>query len=940
MPRQGQYSFAGGVIDPDLHSRFDLAKRNVSLADGVNIIIKPEGPAANRAGMTFIQEVKDSSDKTRLIPFAFNVEQQYALEFGDYYMRVIRNGSYVYEAAINITGITQANPGVVTTGSAHSYSTGDEIFLEDVLGMTDLNDRTFLVTVLSSTTFSIQDKLGNNIDTSSMSAYTSGGTVERVYEIETPYPKADLQLDPSDPTMPGIKFTQTADVMTVTHNNHSIKELTRTGHAAWTLTDKVTVPQADFPLLVSATNSGSGTNLDYKVTAVDKDTSEESLAGRSTTTETIAFISRANPCIVTVSGSSSCAVGDEIILTGIVGMTELNTKRVVVDAVSGGNITLRDVDSTSFTAYSSGGLVRFTYARVNGAQANESTISWSAATNAEKYNVYQRVNGLFGFVGSTSTTSFKLTNTNGDETDTPPTLRDPFDDTDEKPQATSYFEQRHVLGGSSGRPNGFDMSQSANFNNFTFSQPRRDNDAIARTISSRQVNEIRHFVPLSDLLVMTSGETWRVSAGDSDVITPASIVVKPQESYGSSHVRPIVSGSRALFVQSQGNIVRDMGYSLAKDGYAGEELSLLAKHFFRNHKIVEWAYHEVNDRLVLAVRDDGVLLCLTYLPEQEVWAWTQHVTRGKFESLCMVEEANEQYVYYIVKRTINGNTRRFIEKQASRDFFHDHDQMFLDAALTLDNPITITGVSNTNPVVITTATAHGLAEGDTIDLAEIKGSVVIDTDDDGDMQPKLIDELNIDGWHVGTVLSSTTFELRNDDDVDYDGTSLRTYEEGGEVRKAVTEVTGMWHLAGHRVRILANGEPVTGKTVGSDGKVSLDFPASRVHIGLPYQAHIETLDIVSEDEEGTTDSRRRRNNRLYLKVSKTRGVDVATVSDGKTSRFAAVKSTEKAVFSGTAGVAAPGRYGRVSGVCIRQKNPLAMTVLAVITDPEIEDGTD
>ena len=931
MPRITQHSFAGGEIAPGLHARFDLAKHAVSLAKAFNVIIHPEGGVSNRAGNKFVQEIKDSTAVgTRLIRFAYNVEQQYGLEFGDYYMRVIRNGSYVYKADETISGATQADP-VVLTVTGHTFTTGDEVYVESVVGMTELNNRTFTVTSLTANTISLQDKDGNDIDGTAFTAYSSGGTIAGVYEMTTPYAIGDVQLDPTDPTKPGLKFTQSADVMTITHKSYGIKELTRTDHNAWTLTDKEVIPGITGPTGISASGASAGSDtLDFMVTAVDNETGEESLPGRASTTTSISAATQADPCVITVGAAGTLAIGDEIEIDGVVGMTELNGGRYIVDAISGTDVTLRDTDSTGFTAYSSGGTVHYTYYRYSSIDRSTAiSVSWTAATGADKYNIYQRENGLFGFVGSTAGTSFSLTNLEGDETDTPPNFRNPFDQADEYPQTTTYYEQRQVFGGSTGRPQGMDMSQSANFNNYTFSTPRRDSDAIARTIASRQVNEIRHFVPLQDLIVLTSGGEWRVAAGDGDVITPTSFIVKPQEYHGAAHIAPIVSGSRVLYVQRQGNIVRDLGYDLRKDGYGGNDMSLLAKHMFRGKRLVEWDYQEVHDNLVLCVRSDGVLVVMTYLPEQEVYAWTEHQTRGKYESVCVVEEDNTQVVYYIVKRTINGTTRRFIERQAARDFDHPHDQFFLDAALTYDVPITITGMTNADPGVFTTSSAHGLTDGDVVDISDVKGAVVIGTDDD--LLPVDIDDVNKTGWIVANA-TSTTFTITDSDGNDVDTTDFRVYEEGGEVRKAVTTISGLRHLAGSTVWALANGDVCTALTVSSEGAVTLPFAASRVHVGLPYYAEIETLDVNYQDKEGETDSRKKRKGKAFLRVENTRGIQIGS----ERTRLQEVKQL-LSLSTGIYGTSVPGGYDRQGRVIIRQPNPLGMTLLSIATSPETED---
>ena len=169
-------SFAAGELSPALHGRVDLAKYQVGLATCLNWFIHPFGGASTRAGTSFVGEVYDHAARSRLIPFSFNTEQTYVLEFANLKMRVIKDGGYVLETAGPITGITQANPGVVTD-VAHGHSSGDHIWLDGIVGMTQLNRRRVTITVLSVDTYSIA------IDTTGYTAYASGGAAARFLSL-------------------------------------------------------------------------------------------------------------------------------------------------------------------------------------------------------------------------------------------------------------------------------------------------------------------------------------------------------------------------------------------------------------------------------------------------------------------------------------------------------------------------------------------------------------------------------------------------------------------------------------------------------------------------------------------------------------------------------------------------------------------------------------
>ena len=222
-------NFTGGELSPRLDGRNDLAKYASGCKTLENLVVYPHGAAARRPGTTFVSEVADSDNKTRLIPFEFSTTQTYMLEFSNLKIRFYKNNGIILEGNKTITGVTKASPGVITS-SSHGYLTGDEITISGIVGMTELNSKTFLVVKIDANTFSLTDKDGVAINTTNFTTYSSGGIANRVYEIATPYTTAQL-FD--------IKFAQSADVMYITHPAHEVEKLSRTGHTSWSLTDVV-----------------------------------------------------------------------------------------------------------------------------------------------------------------------------------------------------------------------------------------------------------------------------------------------------------------------------------------------------------------------------------------------------------------------------------------------------------------------------------------------------------------------------------------------------------------------------------------------------------------------------------------------------------------------------------------------------------------------------
>jgi hypothetical protein len=236
-------NFTAGELSPRLDGRTDVGKYFNGCKTLENMVVHPHGAATRRPGTKFVHEVKDSSAKTRLIPFEFSTTQTYIMEFGNQYIRFYKDQGIITLTDKNITAISKANPGVVTI-SSHGYSNGDHVIISSVGGMTEVNGKTFKVNNVTTNTFELQNVDGVNVNTSAFTTYTSGGVANKIYEIASPYPTADL---------PTIKFAQSADIMYIVHPSHAIRKLSRTGHTSWTLAS-VTITGSPSPNL----NTGTG----------------------------------------------------------------------------------------------------------------------------------------------------------------------------------------------------------------------------------------------------------------------------------------------------------------------------------------------------------------------------------------------------------------------------------------------------------------------------------------------------------------------------------------------------------------------------------------------------------------------------------------------------------------------------------------------------------
>jgi len=317
------------------------------------------------------------------------------------------------------------------------------------------------------------------------------------------------------------------------------------------------------------------------------------------------------------------------------------------------------------------------------------TVAWSAVTDAIRYNIYKQDNGLYGYIGQTDGLTFKDENITADIGKTPLIANTPFVGTGNYPSAVSYFEQRKVWASTTNKPQNIWLTRSSTENNLAYSIPTRDDDAISFRIAAREANSIRHIVPLTSLLLLTSSAEWRVTSINTDALTPTSFSVRPQSYIGSSNVRPLIVNNNVIYCAARGGHVREMAYSFNSQGFSSGDLSLRAPHLFDNLTITDQAYAKSPQPITWHVSSNGVLLGMTYVPEQQIAAWHTHDTytlagQSIIESVCIVAEGAEDAMYAVIQRSINGSTVRYIERLHTRNFVDVEDQFFVDCGATYD----------------------------------------------------------------------------------------------------------------------------------------------------------------------------------------------------------------------------------------------------------------
>jgi len=695
------------------------------------------------------------------------------------------------------------------------------------------------------------------------------------YKLVTPWAAADLAK---------LKFTQSADVLTITHPNYQPYDLTRVTNTNWTLTAINFEPQIAAPTIGTATESSSGTTTyRYVVTAISLETGEESLASGVAVTTTAKTLSQHANDYVTVTwtpiaGASlyniyrqeevPAGAADINSLYGLIGNTSGNSYQdingvpdfaapppTITDPFANGRIS-----AITVTAGGSGYTANTTVT-VSGAPGKGFSgfpiISAGVITG-----VVIRSQGV-RYVSPTVI----FTDSGGTGATATATVSAP----NNWPGKVTYFKQRKTFAASYQLPQTVWMTQTALYRNMNVSFPGTDSDAITFTINSQQVNEIKSLVPASNgLIAFTSGGAFVINGNSEGVLTPSTVRADPQVGNGASDLQPLFINGNILYVQEQGNTIRDLQYDFYQNAFTGNDLTVFSKHLFENRKIVSWCYAEEPNKIAWMVRDDGILLSLTYLKEQQVNGIARHDTDGFYEWVASVREGAESAVYFIVRRVINDTYMRYIERMVSRNFGENKAQNIeadVTKAWCVDCGLELEQYKPNAELYVSAATGTG---------------VQFQTSTTGIFDATMVGRIIRAGGGIAVVTAyvNTAQVMGN---IIKPITSLFPNNPAGvpfivkpgewSCTAAVSSISGLNHLNGKVVSVLADGNVLPPRTVVA-GSISLDTPASAVVVGLPYRCILGTLRLDLGD--GSIQGKRKRITAVTARVKATRGLKMGS----------------------------------------------------------------
>jgi len=937
-----QRSFAGGEISVPLAARVDQPKARFGLKTCRNMMVMRNGALTNRQGTKYLHATKSNAAE-RLIPFVFDEDDSYAIQMGAGYFRFVRSAAQV----------TVGGPSAYS--STAYYEPGDIVKVGASPTLTHFYCKVANVGVATSDTdYWYALTMSNATDTP-----TTGGI--SILEVPNPFGSSAL-FD--------VRFVQSGDVITFAHPDYPPYELTRWGATDWTMLQAVFAPPIRAPVEVLAVKGDTGTySYRYKVTAVRKDTYEESLCGctarqeegiasrgaasaadiRITTDAAhgiavaeYVYVSEVN-CLngtpdegfiaqlvgrvydvsaapsattfdlddtagVTIPGSAGdyqivvtaldspavfasvqsagasapvkildtahgLATGDEIYIIACANtltMGQLEDDKLVRE-ISGKTWRITKVDADNFTLDGSEGLTVAgltdlwyapPYYEITSAKPPKApvpgdavlqvqhTITWAAVRDAEEYWIYREKDGVYGYIGTARGTTFEDQGQEPDFTKVPPVYRNPFLASGNYPQAVGYVQQRLGFGGSDEKPQTVLLSRTGDFHNFTTRSPLEDDDALEFAVAGQRAFRIRHLADIERLMILTGGSEL-IARGDQDgVIRPTAINISAVGYVGSSDVQPILVGTSALVVQARGSQVYE--FRATAEGYIARDLTAWAPHLVDGYSIVDWAWAQSPSSCAWAVRSDGVLLGLTYVPEQDIFAWHRHDTEGigtgYFESVCVVPEGDEDVLYAVVKRTVSGGTVRYVERLAERN-----ESLYSAGA----NQTTVVFLDSHKTY---TASANGTATP-----------------------------------------------------------------------------SGLSHLEGKSVLCLRDGVVVNAQTV-TGGAIAVTANWSTLVVGLQINADVETHAFDAEMRGDAVADRAQGIPRLTMLVNQSRAMYAGpTFETTDLVQFQMPKTvtSSTALHTGPAPVVIKGGWELGANICIRHNNPLPFTLLGLVLDVNV-----
>jgi len=942
-----QSSFSAGELSPHLFGRVDLGKYKIGAARLSNFLVDYRGGAGKRPGTRFVGKTPYSDRNILLIPFSFNDAQTYMIEFGDRYIRFITRGGYIVSGGVPYQVASPYNhadlPLLKWTQSGDILTlVHPKYWINELVRFnhTDWRLRGFTIgaTVAQIGSVGLSAYSSGYVDPEAAVYVNYGYGVTAVAEAEGPLsPIARLNnvLDMSAHRVNMVitwgqwAEAQYYNVYKATSGvNAMIPAGSRMGFIgstrALSFNDSNILPNftkgppihlnpfaAGQIERVVITNGGYNYTYDATITISDP-TGYGAVVYPIVVHSTItsALVERGGQGYtapqVAISQSTPTAVGSGAAAEAVVG--------------AGGQVDYIYMVAYG-SGYTSGATVRITDAGGSGYDATAvpnisggQIISIDITSPGADY-VAPVVSIVPQVVSSTNAVGYAVV---GPQSGT-------------YPGAVAYFQQRLLFAASTNRPSTIWGSKPGDFNNFDTSIPINDGDSFEFTLASHQINAIKYMLPMpGGLVVLTAGGAWQLSGTQQFApVTPTAIMATPQAFDGCGDLEPIKIGYEILFVQAAGSVVHNLSYNFFANIYTGADLTVLSNHFFANHKIVSWCFAEEPDKVIWAARDDGMLLSLTFLKEQEVAGWTQHSTAGAVKALGCVREGARDVVYMAVERVDGTNSHYIaIEQLQQRSARTIEESWFLDCAL------------STVPFLGTSTMYSGILNDPTGVALYITGTPLFASNWVGIELRVAGGRYRIHTIYSGNVVIAAEIVAATDTYLEEETGHKRIRPQVAGTWKAAERfisVGGLSHLEGKRVSVMGDGKMQTDKVV-TGGKITLDSLASQIIVGLGYDAELQTLRLESTP---TIQARMKKVPELTIRVADTRGLWAGmtwkTLTEVKELSPNVLSGAPTPLFTGDLTIVMDPLWAEEGQVCIRSTNGLPANIVAVIPEAVLGD---
>ena len=845
-------NFTAGELSPRLDGRTDVNKYFNGCSRLENFIIHPHGGASRRPGTKFIASVKTAANATRLIPFEFSVTQTYVLEFGHNYFRIYKDGGQV-----------------VSSGSA--------------------------------------------------------------VEVATPYGTSDLSA---------IKFTQSADLMYLVHPDYSPRVISRSSHTAWTIAEVAfrRGPMQD-------ENSTTTTLVASASTGNPNITASASLFVATD----VGRIIKLHEGYAKISSITSATVAVAAVQENSDGRTEL-LPSYTADTIgfaegdpssTGLEHNDRITDSTGdfvTQGFKVGQFITVTGAGTSGnnvtnklvVQVTADTILLAPSADLVTEAAGQDVT-IVGVLAASTSWSFGA-----------------FSATTGFPSTVTFFEERLVFANTATEPQTLFFSVSGDFTDFA--EGITSGSSLTYTIGSNQVNVIRYLVAARSLIVGTSGGEYVVTSGTQEPLNPTNTQIKRQTTYGTADIQPVQVGNVTLFVQRAKRKVRELGYNYDADSYTAPDLTILAEHITESG-IKEFALQQEPDNIVWCVLENGKLVGMTYRREEQVVAWHEHIIGGRFGT-CTVTVSDYSNIAVGTTLTFtksDGSIVTFTSEAVSGDAPADtslgwrpneSNNTTADNIFTRINAHADFTVANPSAAIVTIFETNHNGSGflscvssDTTRLvttdegiSQVESLAIVPGDLDEDSVYMIV-KRTVNGAVSRSIEYFSAFDFGTDVTDAFFVDSALSYSGS-----AATSMSGLGHLEGETVAILADGSTHPTKSVAS-GALTLERTATKAHIGLNYSSILQTMRIEAGGTEGTSQAKIKRIHDVTLRLYRSVGAKVGSLEselDLIHFRSSADRmDTAIGLFSGDKEVEFRGGYDSDAFVLVKQDQPLPLTILAI-----------